>query len=32
MSIDDIKNFIIENRKGLIVGAAVALVLRSLLR
>lgn len=32
MELDEIKKFVIENKKGLIVGAVVALLIRSLVR
>lgn len=32
MSIEDVKQWIYENRKGLVVGAAAALLIRSILR
>lgn len=32
MDIEDVKDWIYANRKGLIVGAAVALILRSIIR
>lgn len=32
MDIDEVKKFVIENKKGLIVGAVVALLIRSLVR
>lgn len=32
MSVDDIKRFIMENKKGLIVGAIAALVIKAILR
>lgn len=32
MSIEDVKKWIMDNKKGLIVGAAAALILRSILR
>lgn len=32
MTIDEIKKWVIDNRKGLIVGAIVALIVRSILR
>lgn len=32
MNIEDIKKWVLDNRKGLVVGAIVALVVRSILR
>lgn len=32
MSVDDVKRFIVENKKGLIVGAIAALVIRAIIR
>lgn len=32
MNVDDIKKWVYDNRKGLIVGAVAALLLRSVLR